>query len=38
MKPKTLASSTTALLLVVMCVFTVGILNSSVVFAEEETE
>ena len=38
MKPKTLVSSTTALLLVVMCVFTVGILNSSVVFAEEETE
>ena len=38
MKPKALASSTTALLLVVTCVFTVGILNSSVVFAEEETE
>ena len=38
MKPKTLASSTIALLLVVTCVFTVGILNSSVVFAEEETE
>ena len=38
MKPKTLASSTAALLLVVTCVFTVGILNSSVVFAEEETE
>ena len=38
MKPKTLASSTTALLLVVTCVFTVGILDSSVVFAEEETE
>jgi len=37
-KPKTLASSTTALLLVVTCVFTVGILNSSTVFAEEETE
>ena len=35
---KTLASSTTALLLVVTCVFTVGILNSSTVFAEEETE
>ena len=38
MGTKTLASSTTALLLVVTCVFTVGILNSSVVFAEEETE
>ena len=38
MKPKTLASSTTALLLVVMCVLTVGILNSSTVFAEEEVE
>ena len=38
MKPKTLASSTAALLLVVTCVFTVGILNSSTVFAEEETE
>ena len=38
MKPKSLASSTTALLLVVMCVFTVGILNSSVIFAEEEVE
>ena len=38
MGTKTLASSTTALLLVVMCVFTVGILNSSTVFAEEETE
>ena len=38
MKPKTLASSTIALLLVVTCVFTVGILNSSTVFAEEETE
>ena len=38
MKPKTLASSTTALLLVVLCVFTVGILNSSTVFAEEEVE
>ena len=38
MKPKTLASSTSALLLLVTCVFTVGILNSSVVFAEEETE
>ena len=38
MKPKTLASSTTALLLVVMCVLTVGILNNSVVFAEEEIE
>ena len=38
MKPKTLASSTTALLVVVTCVFTVGILDSSVVFAEEETE
>ena len=38
MKPKTLALSTAALLLVVTCVFTVGILNSSVVFAEEETE
>ena len=38
MKPKAFASSTTALLLVVTCVFTVGILNSSVVFAEEETE
>ena len=38
MKPKTLASSTSALLLLVTCVFTVGILNNSVVFAEEETE
>ena len=38
MKPKALASSTTALLLVVMCVLTVGILNNSVVFAEEEIE
>ena len=38
MKPKALASSTTALLLVVMCVLTVGILNSSTVFAEEEVE
>ena len=38
MKPKTLASSTTVLLLVVTCVFTVGILNSSTVFAEEEVE
>ena len=38
MGTKTLASSTTALLLVVMCVLTVGILNSSTVFAEEETE
>jgi len=38
MKPKALASSTTALVLVVMCVLTVGVLNSSVVFAEEETE
>ena len=38
MGTKTLASSTTALLLVVTCVFTVGILNSSTVFAEEETE
>ena len=38
MGTKTLASSTTALLLVVTCVFTVGILNSSVVFAEEETD
>ena len=38
MKPQALASSTTALLLVVTCVFTVGILNSSTVFAEEETE
>ena len=38
MGTKTLASSTTALLLVVMCVLTVGFLNSSTVFAEEETE
>ena len=38
MGTKTLASSTTALLLVVMCVLTVGILNSSTVFAEEEVE
>ena len=38
MKPKALASSTTALVLVVMCVLTVGVLNSSTVFAEEETE
>jgi len=38
MKPKSLASSRTALLLVVTCVFTVGILNSSMVFAEEEVE
>ena len=38
MKPKALASSPTALLLVVMCVLTVGILNNSVVFAEEEIE
>ena len=38
MKPKALASSTTALLLVVMCVLTVGVLNSSTVFAEEEVE
>jgi hypothetical protein len=38
MKPKSLASSTAALLLVVTCVFTVGILNSSTVFAEEEVE
>ena len=38
MKSKTLASSTAALLLVVTCVFTVGILNSSTVFAEEEIE
>jgi len=37
-KPKALASSTTALLLVVMCVLTVGVLNSSTVFAEEEVE
>jgi len=37
-KPKALASSPTALLLVVMCVLTVGILNNSVVFAEEEIE
>ena len=38
MKPKASVSSTTALVLVVMCVLTVGILNSSTVFAEEETE
>ena len=38
MRTKTLASSTTALLLVVTCVLTVGVLNSSTVFAEEETE
>ena len=38
MKPQALASSTTALLLVVTCVLTVGVLNSSTVFAEEETE
>jgi len=38
MGTKTLASSTTALLLVVMCVLTVGVLNSSTVFAEEEVE
>ncbi len=38
MKPKTLASSTASLLLVVTCVLTVGILNSSTVFAEEEVE
>ena len=38
MKPQSLASSTTALLLVVTCVLTVGVLNSSTVFAEEETE
>ena len=38
MKPKASVSSTIAFLLVVTCVFTVGILNSSTVFAEEETE
>ena len=38
MKPQSLTSSTTALLLVVMCVLTVGVLNSSTVFAEEGTE
>ena len=38
MKPQALASSTTALLLVVTCVLTVGVLNSSTVFAEEEVE
>ena len=38
MGTKALASSTAALLLVVTCVFTVGILNSSTVFAEEEVE
>ena len=38
MGTKALASSTTALLLVVMCVLTVGVLNSSTVFAEEEVE
>ena len=38
MGTKSLASSTTALLLVVMCVLTVGVLNSSTVFAEEEVE
>ena len=38
MKPKASVSSTTALVLVVMCVLTVGVLNSSTVFAEEETE
>ena len=38
MKPKASVSSTIAFLLVVMCVLTVGILNSSTVFAEEETE
>jgi len=37
-KPKASVSSTTALVLVVMCVLTVGVLNSSTVFAEEETE
>ena len=38
MKPKASVSSTTALVLVVMCVLTVGVLNSSTVFAEEEVE
>ena len=38
MGTKALASSTTALLLVVTCVLTVGVINSSTVFAEEEVE